>query len=82
MKNPTIARTLIVLMNAAKTKDEREMVLDKAFALKVAKRGTSAHGYLLFADGSGIENTESPDESDDIVFWPEVRWKDREEETI
>jgi hypothetical protein len=55
-------------MELAETKDEREMVLDQAFNLKIAKRGSPAHGYLLFDDGSGIENIESPDESDDIVF--------------
>jgi hypothetical protein len=76
-ENPTIAGTLIALMEAATTRDEREMVLDQAFNLKVAKQGTPAHGHLLFKDGSGLECTESPDESDDIVFWSEVRWVDR-----
>ena len=73
----TIAGTLISLMKAATTKEERDMVLDQAFNLKIAKRGSPAHGYLLFDDGSGIESIESPDESDDILFWSEVRWKDR-----
>ena len=53
------------------------MVLGRAFNLKVAKQGTPAHGYFLYEDGSGLECTESPDESDDIVFWSEVRWVDR-----
>ena len=73
----TIAGMLISLMKAATTEEEREMALDQVFNLKVAKLGTPAHGYFLFDDGSGIENTESPDESDDTLFWSEVRWKDR-----
>jgi len=64
-------------MELAETKDERDMVLGRAFNLKVAKQGTPAHGYFLYEDGSGLECTESPDESDDIVFWSEVRWVDR-----
>jgi hypothetical protein len=75
-KSTTIAGTLISLMEAAATKEEQDKVLDQAFNLKVAKRGTPAHGYLLFDDGSGIETTESPNESDDNIFWSEVRWKD------
>jgi hypothetical protein len=73
----TIAGTLITLMKAATTKEERDMVLDRAFNLKIAKRGSPAHGYLLFEDGSGIEIIESPDESDDDTFWSEVEWEDR-----
>jgi hypothetical protein len=77
LSKKTIAGTLISLMEAAATKEERDMVLDRAFNVKVAKQGTPAHGYLLFKDGSGLECTESPDESDDIVFWKEVEWTDR-----
>ncbi len=73
----TIAGMLISLMKAVTTKEERDVVLDQAFNLKIAKRGSPAHGYLLFDDGSGIETTESPDESDDTIFWSEVGWTDR-----
>jgi hypothetical protein len=73
----TIAGTLISLMQQATNKAETELVLDQVWNLKVAKKGSPAHGYFLFEDGSGLEVVESPDESDDITFWSEVEWKDR-----
>jgi hypothetical protein len=75
--NATLAGTLISLMKQAQNKAELELVLDQVWNLKIAKRGTAAHGYFLFEDGSGLEMVESPDESDDIVFCSEVEWKDR-----
>jgi hypothetical protein len=71
----TTAAELLECMMAAKTRAEKDAVLDAMLKVKVAKRGTPAHGWLLFRDGSAIEMVESQD-SDDVAMW-EAGWYER-----